>query len=601
MKLLRKIGLVALCIGLALNCNVVSASEWQLPSIGKNLPGGPPSTMKQYIVYLDIVDADTGEKIDTQTYNRPYEWYVPVVVGKISNEKTTSVKVSYRLGWWECNSTNPFDGQWISITDVIETEMEIKNEWNEKSLEAEGWPTGYTIHIFKEVEELNENKSSNNYLSSLEVESGTLEPNFTPEHTAYSLQLDGDIRWLTIHVKPQDEHTSVAQETIISPISRGENKIGITVKAANGSQRYYTINVMCNNGGDNNDERDAAQELRSSESHSRYSTSRDLNNFSKVMHIANKVASTGTMISNSGLTVEQAVAGLTAEQKKEILTKLKEKLPYTSVGYTLSINDLKTATQSLFTDEQINQILASTELMAQLGIHPNELVTTVTIRKNGDVIYSDIDETETAKMAIEEAITLGILESTVDGQFYPNNDIKFEDALKFLDDVLLLNGIENMKLGRSIVEAYFKDMNMTTYPYIGSIASKLQVNTVKNLGNKHLGQGITKQELAQIIYEVTEGKLEATYNDCDITDIVDNTYELALKYAVKSGLMEPAGKCIMPSKNLSRAETIKILMKLDKAIKNMKMIEAKGKEVITETPSHEGIIDRNPVVEPGEN
>lgn len=576
MKLLRRLSILTLCIGLVFSSGIVSASDWELPTVGVTIPGGIPSMRRQYIVYLNVVDADTGEAIDADKYERPYEWYVPMYMGATPTNETNKVKIFYRLAEWEGGT----EGQWVNVTDVIEEEMDIVDGWNFTSIEMEG-TTPHIIGVCREVEESDsdEEKSDNNYLASLEVERGTLEPSFTPENTEYTLQLEEDATELTIHVKPQHEKASVVEETIITPLSKGENKIGITVKAQDKSQRYYTIMVMCGTGeSSEEDEEDNQQSSGSgSSSQGRYNTSRDLGNFSKVSHVATKVSTGGTMISNSGLTAEQAVAGLTPEQKEQILTKLKQKMPYTSLGYTITVNDLKSATQNLFTDEQIGKILASNELMTQLGINLDEIVTIVNLRNTGEVAYSDINETS-SKTAIDEAISLGVLESSEDGKFYPDSNIKVEDAFKFLDRVLLLNHMETMKLGRSTVELYFKDINMVDYPYIGSVASKLQVKTTKNLAAKQIGENLTRQEMAQMIYEITEGKLEVSNEEVYIADIDDNTYEPALNYAVKAGVMELTNDSITPTANLTKAETIKILMRLNKAIVNMQTLEAKAKE-----------------------
>lgn len=577
MRLLKRLGVLTLCIGLAFSSSIVSASEWQLPTVGTTIPGGIPGTGRQYVVELNVVDAATGEAVDSEKYHRGYDWYVSTFMGATTTNETSKVKISYRLAEWD----GGIDGAWFNVTDVIEKEVDIVDGWNFTFIELEG-TTAYTIGVCKEVEDPvpDEDKSDNNYLASLEVERGTIEPSFTPENMEYTLQLEEDVDELTIHVKPQDEKASVVQETIITPLSKGKNKIGITVKAENKTQRYYSIMVMCGNGETSSVDDDKQQSSGGSGSGSqgRYNTSRDLGNFSKVPHVATKVSTSGTMISNSGLTAQQAVEGLTPEQKEQILKSLKQKIPYTSLGYTLTANELKSATQNIFTDAQLGEILASKELMQQIGINLDEIVTTVSLKNTGDVAYNDISDTDSAKTDIEEAISLGILESSEDGKFYPGSSIKIEDAFKFLDRILLLNHMETMKLGRSTVELYFKDINVADYPYIGSVASKLQVKTTKNLAAKKLGENLTKQEMAQMIYEITEGKLEVNNEEIYIADIDDNTYEPALNYAVKAGLMELTNDSITPSANLTKAETMKILMKLNKAIINMQTLEAQAKE-----------------------
>lgn len=590
MKKLRKIGILALCIGLAFSGSIVNATDiqdWELPVVGPKLPGGIPAAERQYIVYFKAVDAETGEELSTKGM-LAYDWYIPVYLANTPTTNTTRVKISYRLAEWEGDQ----DGQWFNITDLIEKEVEIANGWNYFFIPLEGVAMEYRIGICKKVEDPDpdENKSDNNYLASLEVERGTMEPSFTKENTEYTLKVDEDVDEMTIHAKTEDETATVYEETV-TPLSLGKNWITITVTAENGQKRYYHIDITR---GDENskkeEEENKKQENSGGSSSSRYNTERDLSNFSSVPHIATKISTNGTMIANSGLTVEQTVALLTDEQKEQILTRLKQKIPYTSLGYVLKEAEIKSAVQNMFTDEQISKLLASPELMAQMGINLNEIVTTVELKNSGAVSYSDINDSGDAKVAIEEAISLGVLESTEDGKFYPDSNMKFEDALKLLDNVLLLNNMETMKLGRSTVELYFKNMNIADYPYIGSVASKLQVKTTKDLANKQLGETLTRQEMAQIIYEITEGKLEVNHDDIYISDISDNTYEPALTYAVKAGIISLENESISPNEVLTKGETVQMLMKLNKAIKATKEAEAKAKaeeQKIVATPEED--------------
>lgn len=577
MKKLRKIGILALCIGLAYSGSIVNATDienWELPVVGVSKPGGIPAAERQYIVYFKAVDAETGEELRTEGM-LAYDWYIPVYLANTPTTNTTRVKISYRLAEWEGDQ----DGQWFNITDLIEKEVEIANGWNYFFIPLEGVAMEYRIGICKRVEapDPDENKSDNNYLASLEVERGTMEPSFTKENTEYTLKVDEDVDEMTIHAKTEDETAKVYEETV-TPLSLGKNWITITVTAENGQKRYYHIDITRGDENSKKEEENKEQENGGVSSSSRYKTDRDLSNFSSVPHIATKISTNGTMIANSGLTVEQAVAVLTDEQKKQILTRLEQKIPYTSLGYVLKEAEIKSATQNIFTDEQISKLLASPELMAQMGINLNEIVTTVNLKNTGDVVYSDINESGNARVDIEEAISLGILENTEDGKFYPDSNIKFEDALQLMDNVLLLNNIETMKLGRTTVELYFKNMNIADYPYIGSIASKLQVKTTKDLASKQLGDSLTRQEMAQMIYEITEGKLEVNNDDVYISDISDHTYEPALTYAVKAGIMELENECISPNLALTKGETVQILMKLNKAIKLQKEAAEKAKE-----------------------
>lgn len=597
MKKLREIGALTLCVGVILSGNFINANDiegvkeiqeavstditedWELPEVGTRIPGGIPMGEVQHVVYFKAVDADTGLPLQEI---RSFEWYIPAFVAYTIEPSTKRVKISYRLAQWE----GGVEGQWFNVTELKEMEVTLnrkdvngsKDNWTNLKIERDN-TTPFEIHILSNVSEDEKEGSDNNYLESLSVGCGTLEPSFTKENTEYSLQVDKDVDEMTIFAKAEDANAKV-YETTVTPLSLGGNYITITVTAENNKKRYYHINIMRGTEEDKRLEEEKHNIEKNNGNASatgRYNTKRDLSRFSSVAHVATKISTNGVMIANSGMKVEEAVQLLNEEQKTQILDRLKQKIPYTSLGYTLKLEDMKAATQSMFTDEQINQLIASPELMAQMGINLNELVTTVSLQNSGGVAYNDIDENEDIRNAINEAISLGILEASKDGSFYPNSNIKFEEALKIMDNVLLLNQIETMKLGRSTIELYFKNLNITDYPYVGSIASKLQIKTLKNIANKQLGDTLTKAEVAQMIYEITEGKLITNPDDIQILDIEDASYEPALVYAVKTELMALNGQNISPNKTVTKGEMVQILMKLSKALKVQKEAEEKAK------------------------
>lgn len=94
------------------------------------------------------------------------------------------------------------------------------------------------------------------------------------------------------------------------------------------------------------------------------------------------------------------------------------------------------------------------------------------------------------------------------GTFAPNSPLQVADTFVFLDNVLLLNNITEMKLPRSVVEKYITNKNHWAFASMVSIGSKLNESTleiISNLGDKPL----QRELLAQIIYEITEGKIDA--------------------------------------------------------------------------------------------
>ena len=97
----------------------------------------------------------------------------------------------------------------------------------------------------KEEENKQENKtetSSNKALKDLVVEDYKITPDFTPENTKYSLTLKDEDDKLNIKATPEDEKAKVSI-TGNENFSVGNNIVKITVTAADGTTRMYTITV----------------------------------------------------------------------------------------------------------------------------------------------------------------------------------------------------------------------------------------------------------------------------------------------------------------------------------------------------------------------
>ena len=606
MKRFRKLGILALYMSLGINATLVSSTVMAeeinieeaveteaLPVIGEKIPGGIPEEGIQHLVSFKITDAQTGELLIPQGQSS-YKWYIPIYLGIVPRETTTRVKMSYKLAHWEGGA----EGKWINVTEVIEEEYDITEGWSFLHIPRQG-QTDYTVSIYKKVTSPDPNKSPNNYLSSLEVERGTLTPEFNKENEKYTLEVDEDVDEMTIYAKTEDEKAEVDEKTV-TPLSLGLNKISIRVKAENGVNRYYYIYIIRGDANAKEEDEDKKEENNqgSGSNSGRFNTKRDLNNFRTIAYVK-KAVNTATELTNTeGLTVEQILAALPITQKEQIYSKLKQRIPYTTMDYKLSSEALKSATTPLFTDEQIAQIIASDTLLGQLGIQRNTLVHTIHLMNTGNVIYSDVPDDHSAKAAIDEAISLGILQATENGKFEPESSIKIEDALKYLDQVLLLNGINEMKLGRSTIELYYNNISLQEYPHIGSIASKLMISTNKILAEKRIGESLSREHLAQIIYEVTDGRLQVGADDVNLEDTTDNIYASTLKYCVQAGLIETQNNNVSPAQNVTKAEMIKILMSLNKALKAMKpVITPQSTNTINTTTNNNNTGTNNTTVE----
>lgn len=87
----------------------------------------------------------------------------------------------------------------------------------------------------------NEGKSSNNYLSSLEVEGYTLSPKFDKQTLNYTIE-DTEKDTITIKAETDDSRAKTSGTGVIK-LNNGENNIRIDVTAENGTVRTYFVKI----------------------------------------------------------------------------------------------------------------------------------------------------------------------------------------------------------------------------------------------------------------------------------------------------------------------------------------------------------------------
>lgn len=87
----------------------------------------------------------------------------------------------------------------------------------------------------------NEGKSSNNYLSTLEVEGYTLSPKFDKQTLNYTIE-DTEKDTITIKAETDDSRAKTSGTGAIK-LNNGENNIRIDVTAENGTVRTYFVKI----------------------------------------------------------------------------------------------------------------------------------------------------------------------------------------------------------------------------------------------------------------------------------------------------------------------------------------------------------------------
>lgn len=98
-----------------------------------------------------------------------------------------------------------------------------------------------TINIITQAE-LEASYSKNNNLASLGVEGFTLTPEFNANTLEYSVIVPEDTKEVNLTGTVQDKKASITGVGV-QQVNQGNNKFLVTVKAENGSEKTYTINV----------------------------------------------------------------------------------------------------------------------------------------------------------------------------------------------------------------------------------------------------------------------------------------------------------------------------------------------------------------------
>ncbi|OON91825.1 MAG: hypothetical protein ATN32_02215 [Candidatus Epulonipiscium fishelsonii] len=188
--------------------------------------------------------------------------------------------------------------------------------------------------------------------------------------------------------------------------------------------------------------------------------------------------------------------------------------------------------------------------------------------KTSTISFKDISN-HWAKNIINKAVELKIAAGISNDYFIPEQPVKIADAFTFLDRVLILNNIvedfqkNNLEGINSNTLKNFK----WAIEHINSINSKLS-NETFNLIKNNLENNITREMLAQILFEITNGKLPATNNNADFIDISKSLYEEAIQYCAKTGLLYGTSQNTMsPNNILTRAELVTVAVRLNDILK----------------------------------
>ena len=258
-------------------------------------------------------------------------------------------------------------------------------------------------------------------------------------------------------------------------------------------------------------------------------------------------------------TLESAYKALTNKEKTDIENQFKEYTPYTLLNGKLTLGQLRYLTNNKLSDEMLKKLLEHpnmTEVIAKLSV-------AISLDNKENLTFTDVSDKHWANEAIYEAASLGLIQGMPDGSFAPSSELKVADTFTTLDRYLLVNTFTMPKLSRSTVEKYITNKEHWAFSHMASVGSKLSEQTLKEIANLE-DETLSRELLAQVIYEVTEGKFECTDKEVSFKDIEKSTYEAALVYCVQVGILNGVTKELMlPEKALTRAELVVVLMRMN--------------------------------------
>jgi hypothetical protein len=365
-------------------------------------------------------------------------------------------------------------------------------------------------------------------LSYITISNGILNPSFSPDTNDYNITVENNVSSIDINGVAMSPDTNVVGGGK-KDLQVGTNTIQLDVVESHGCKNTYTIIIT------------------------RKSASID----------SGSSSSGGGGYSPAPVTVNQIISNLTDKDKQYISKKVEAELPYTSINTPLTVELLKQLTDGKFTDKQLQEMLEKPELFKDLGIDIVKLNKQVTLTPIKDVQFKDMPPRHWASDSIKKVAELGLVAGMPSGDFKPSESLQIADTFTFLDRVLLLNNIREMKLPRSTVEKYITNKEHWAFASIASIGSKLSEKTLALIAATN-EDSLSRELLAQVLYELTKGKLPETQQSISFKDIEESPYREAIEYCNRVGLLNGTGENqMLPKKALTRAELMIVVMKLN--------------------------------------
>jgi hypothetical protein len=253
---------------------------------------------------------------------------------------------------------------------------------------------------------------------------------------------------------------------------------------------------------------------------------------------------------------------LSQSEKTQFIAKVLNNIPYTA---TSVLKEIKSDKLEKEVKDLINKDLT---VLGELGINLDKEIAMIELASGESKTFKDLQAKHWAANEISDLVAIGVVKGYEDDTFRPQEKITASDTFVFLDRVLLLNNINDMKLSRSTVEKYVTDKEHWSFYSKASIGSKLNEATlvkVAALGDKPL----SREMLAQVLYEITTANLDRVGTAVSFNDIQDSEYKDAINYCVETGLLRGMPNNAMdPRREITRAELMAVLGRLNSMLSN---------------------------------
>jgi hypothetical protein len=250
------------------------------------------------------------------------------------------------------------------------------------------------------------------------------------------------------------------------------------------------------------------------------------------------------------------------KEYKDLYKKLITNIPYTI------LKDSKVAWNKVtgISDKDLSvkvdtSKVGVTTLVATLkGVRNEFKVEVVELLENEDAT-KNTPKNHWAYRYIIDTIENGYIVGGVNGDLRLNDTLKISDSFTAIDRLLLNKDLVTMISDRNTVESKTSNMKDTWYTYpVKSVLSKYNKEALSKLEIKDFERAITREEMAQVIYNSLKGRVKLTEDMLNYKDMSEVENLEAVEFCTRAGILSgyPDGT-IRPKGKLTRVEFMKIL------------------------------------------